>query len=280
MGKKNEGEEKQRQAERRFCPATELRAVTNADDDSFYFEGYAAVFDSLSQDLGGFREKIKPGAFDESLKRKDDVRALWNHDPNFVLGRTKAGTLKLEEDKHGLMVRIYPPETQWARDLHASVRRGDVSQMSFGFFVNENGDEWKETAKGIIRTLHSVSLFDVSPVTFPAYPMTAVQARSLIDAVRGNGRIKKAPAIDWDMLRSTADLLRRADITVAEGTIDTYRSMLEEAMALIPTITDPKAQESHSNGDGNPVGDPNADPEPKGMNALDIIIASANIDVE
>ncbi len=135
--------------------------------------GYAALFNTLSQDLGGFREKIARGAFTNSLE--GDVRALINHDSAKILGRTSAGTLSLREDSQGLAVEIEPPETSYARDLLESVRRGDITQMSFGFITRQ--DKW-ETQDGMqVRTLLEVKLLDVSPVTFPAYPDTSVALR-------------------------------------------------------------------------------------------------------
>jgi HK97 family phage prohead protease len=141
--------------------------------------GHAAVFNQLSEDLGGFREQIAPGAFADALGT-DDVRALFNHDPNFVLGRNLAGTLKLSEDARGLAIEIDPPDTQFARDLMVSMKRGDINQMSFGFSVRPNGQNWAKDDDGkVIRTLTKLRLFDVSPVTFPAYPQTDVAVRSL-----------------------------------------------------------------------------------------------------
>lgn len=145
-------------------------------DGTLKLEGYAAVFDQLSDDLGGFREKIDRGAFAETI-RKDDIRALFNHDPNFVLGRTTAGTLRLEEDDYGLKIDVDMPDTEWSRGLRELIKRGDVSQMSFGF-INKK-DEWNESdSKNVIRTLKQVKLLDISPVTFPAYPQTDVSVRS------------------------------------------------------------------------------------------------------
>jgi len=137
--------------------------------------GYAAVFNQLSEDLGGFREKISPGAFRKTIQEAD-IRALWNHDSNYVLGRNKSGTLKLEEDSHGLRIEITPPETTWAKDLITSMKRGDVDQMSFGFRTIK--DRWENDGGRNIRTLLEVELFDVSPVTYPSYPQTEVQART------------------------------------------------------------------------------------------------------
>ena len=140
--------------------------------------GYGAVFDSRSEDLGGFDEVIERGAFDDVLD--DDVRALFNHDDNFILGRRASGTLKLSIDDFGLKYEIDPPDTQMIRDMVLEpMRRGDITQSSFGFFVGE--DDWSEDRNGkVTRTIHKIErLIDVSPVTFPAYPNTDVALRKL-----------------------------------------------------------------------------------------------------
>lgn len=156
------------------CGGMEVRAAEG--DTPARLVGYAAVFGELSENLGGFREKIAPGAFAKSLG--GDVRALFNHDSNLILGRTKAKTLTLREDQRGLLVEIIPPDTAVARDLILSIGRGDVDQMSFGFRTKK--DDWEEDAKGeLIRTLIEVEIFDVSPVVFPAYPTTEIGLRSL-----------------------------------------------------------------------------------------------------
>ena len=131
-------------------------------------EGHAAVYGELSEDLGGFRERIKPGAFDNVLG--NDVRAFFNHDPNFLLARTASGTLKLSTDKKGLKYSFAVPDTTAGRDLLVSMKRGDINQSSFAFTVEK--DSWSESSKGTeIRTIEKVSrLFDVSPVSIPAYP--------------------------------------------------------------------------------------------------------------
>jgi len=160
--------------ERRVFPI-ELRAK---DDGSNTIFGYASVFDQWSEDLGGFKERVRPGAFTKTIE-ESDVRALFNHDPNYVLGRNKAGTLKLEEDKKGLAIEVDPPDTQWARDLTTSIKRGDITQMSFGFQTVK--DEWdNEDKSAVTRDLVEVRLYDVSPVTYPAYPQTTVAVRDLV----------------------------------------------------------------------------------------------------
>lgn len=138
--------------------------------------GYAAVFDTLSDDLGGFREEIAPGAFDPL---DQDVRCTFNHDANQVVGRTSSGTLELKTDKRGLWFSARPPATTWARDLLASIERGDVNQGSFMFRVRPGGEEWRDDDGATIRRLTAVRTRDVAVVTYPAYPDTRVAARSL-----------------------------------------------------------------------------------------------------
>lgn len=148
--------------------------------------GYAAVFNSIT-DLGYFTESIANGAFKESIDRGDDVRALFNHDPNLIIGRTKANTLTLSEDNKGLFCKITPPDTQLGRDLIISIERGDISQMSFGFYVDEELSYYQDNSKPHF-TITKASLFDVSPVTFPAYEATEVEIqrhiRSRMDFIK------------------------------------------------------------------------------------------------
>jgi hypothetical protein len=168
--------------ERRTFTLKEIRVMADPEgehESGPKIYGYAAVFNQLSSDLGGFRERILPNAFGNSI-RVDDVRALFNHDPNYVLGRNVSGTLKLEEDEHGLRIEINPPDAQWAKDLVASLKRGDIDQMSFGF--RTISDDWHKENDEVIRELIEVQLFDVSPVTYPAYPQTVVHARDLLNA--------------------------------------------------------------------------------------------------
>ena len=170
-------EKKTNKKELRMLPLKEIRI--NESDGGTCIEGHAAVFDSWSETLGGifpFKEKVRKGAFAESIGR-DDIRALFNHDPNYVLGRNRAGTLELVEDEVGLRVRITPPDTSWARDITTSIRRGDISQMSIGFVVED--DEWSSKDGIDTRELKKVRLFDVSPVTFPAYTATDVGVRAM-----------------------------------------------------------------------------------------------------
>jgi HK97 family phage prohead protease len=159
--------------------AQELRAE-QSETNLPAIVGYAALFD-VTADLGWVTESIAKGAFRESLERKDDVRALFNHDPNFVLGRSKAGTLDLVEDDKGLRVKILPPDTTLGRDIVKSIERGDISQMSFGFYIDSEIASYPESSKPHFTILRA-SLFDVSPVTFPAYEETEVDVKSLRDS--------------------------------------------------------------------------------------------------
>jgi HK97 family phage prohead protease len=155
----------QRLLERR---TTTGEVEARAKGSNIYVEGYASVFEKRSGNLGGFIEKVKPSAFNKTI-READVRALWNHDPQYVLGRSGAGTLELSIDQSGLYYRSLLPNTSYAKDLAALLERRDVRESSFTFF-NIN-DSWDTTEEGYPqRSLIEVGLIDVAPVTFPAYP--------------------------------------------------------------------------------------------------------------
>lgn len=159
--------------ERRILPAGELRVETR-EDGGAVITGYAAVFGATAE-IWDWTEEVAPGAFDAVLE--DDVRALFNHDPNFVLGRRKSGTLRLEQDDRGLRMEVDAPEAQWARDLVESIKRGDISGQSFSFIVDT--DSWRKKDGKFHRTILKLgALFDVGPVTFPAYEQTDVSARA------------------------------------------------------------------------------------------------------
>lgn len=158
--------------ERRAFPVE----VRKEGDEPRKIVGYAAKFDTESQLLGWFREVIRPGAFEKALE-SSDVRALWNHNDDYVLGRTKSGTLSLRQDDVGLWIEIEPPDTQWARDLMLSIERGDVDQMSFAF--SDVTDRTTDDGDVVLRELLEIrALYDVSPVTYPAYEDTEVFLRS------------------------------------------------------------------------------------------------------
>jgi HK97 family phage prohead protease len=167
--------------ERRFFEIKDLK-LEKRDDNPIdnplpKITGHAAVFNKLSVDMG-FREKIAPGAFKAALKISD-ARALFNHNPDFVLGRQSAGTLTLREDTKGLWMEVTPPNTTYARDLIENIRLGNIKEQSFGFTVKS--DKWDELeGETPTRTLLEIGeVFDASVVTYPAYQDTTVALRSL-----------------------------------------------------------------------------------------------------
>ena len=147
--------------------------------DENYIYGYAALFNSMSEEMWGFREVIDPGAFAET--DVSDVRALFNHDNNLLLARTSSGTLSIEVDENGLRYEFEAPKTSYGKDLVELMKRGDVTQSSFGFTIDREGEYW-EQREGELPVRHITrikKLYDVSPVTYPAYPDTTVAVRSL-----------------------------------------------------------------------------------------------------
>jgi HK97 family phage prohead protease len=167
----------------------EIRELEGSD--GMTFEGYASVFNSQSEDLGGFREVVAPGAFKRSLRSRNDIKLLWNHDTGSVLGSTRAGTVTLVEDERGLKVRAQLPNTTLGRDTAELIRRGDVDSMSFGFSVIR--DTWDES--GTNRTLNAVRLHECSIVPFPAYSGTAGTT-----TMRGLDKVAKRANVDADEL--------------------------------------------------------------------------------
>lgn len=152
----------------------DLRAVSPGK-----LAGYAAVFHSPSQDLGGFVERILPGAFKRSLTKPDNIRALLEHDPQRLLGRVGSRTLSLQEDKKGLYFELSLPDTSYARDLGALVERGDISGCSFGFRVPEGGANWDMRSGQLTRDLVTVDLQEITITANPAYLDTTVAKRSM-----------------------------------------------------------------------------------------------------
>lgn len=194
-----------KKCEERRISVGELRTI-NAEGGGMKIAGHAAKFDLLSEDLGGFRERIAPGAFAKTIQ-SGDVRALWNHDANIVLGRNKAGTLRLSEDSAGLYYEVDAPDTQLVRDMVlAPIARGDVNQCSFGFYTLS--DKWAKVDGEWVRTLLEIDLFDVSPVTYPAYPQTDVAVRSLQAAQQSAAPPVLFDANDLTLRRMRLDLAR------------------------------------------------------------------------
>lgn len=164
---------------------TTIEARTDGEGKTKGLTGYAAKFNEESKPLRDwwgdeFVEIIAPGAFSDSLKN-NTIKALYNHNPDYVLGSTKSGTLRLEEDEVGLRFDLDLPNTQIANDLYESVKRGDIDGVSFGFRVKK--DKWTEVKIDdgwkTIRTLLEIDLIEISPTPFPAYEQTEVDCRSL-----------------------------------------------------------------------------------------------------
>lgn len=198
----------QQDIEKRIFNVAEFRAVNDSNGVT-HLTGYAALFNVWSLDLGGWIESIEAGAFTNSLKVAD-VRALFNHDPNYVLGRNTAGTLTLEEDQNGLKIDIIPPDTQYARDLVSLVKRGDVNQMSFQF--RTLSDDVSFTEDTVKRVLKEVELIDVAVVTFPAYPQTSVQLRSRIEGfnkLASELQVNDSVVSDKQELKAQFNLMRK-----------------------------------------------------------------------
>lgn len=150
--------------------------------------GYAVVFNAWSVTMVNergrkFRERVAPSAFDRVLAGQVDVRALWNHNDDYPLGRTGNGTLRIDKDSRGLRFELRPdPATFWGASAVAAIRRGDVTGMSFAFAVApDGGDVWEKPGPdGVaLRTLLDADLLELSPVTYPAYPATSVTVRSV-----------------------------------------------------------------------------------------------------
>lgn len=167
----------------------EWRQAENGRSDDYTLRGHAAVFNALSDDLGGFKELLEPGAFRAALRSQPDVRLLFGHNSDTLipLARTKSGTLELREDTTGLHVWARVAPTSFANDMRIAMQRGDLDQMSFAFTIRENGDDWAVTDDGqVVRTIRAdgvEGLFDVSVVTYPAYTQTDAAMRELRNAV-------------------------------------------------------------------------------------------------
>jgi HK97 family phage prohead protease len=207
--------------ELRTIAAAKLRA-TEGDEDQMILSGYAASFNVLSANLGGFRERLMPGAFKDSLASNPDVKCLLNHDASIVLGRTKSGTLAVAEDDRGLKFACQLDENQQSHcDIHAAIKRGDISECSFAFTIPPDGDEWDESedngARFVRRTIKRCNLLDVSAVTYPAYNAagaTAVAARfadQTGDELRKKRIADAAKAVLGDRDKRIAEALRECN---------------------------------------------------------------------
>lgn len=207
-------------AERRFFKA-EVRA---SDGSSPKISGYVTNFGKLSQVIYDFRERFQAGCFDECLAENPDIVGLFNHNMDYVLGRTTAGTLRASVDDVGLAYEIDPPDTQLARDLVTSMRRGDIRGSSIGFYCLEDTWDLDPSTGGLLRTIVKAAVFDISVVTDPAYLDASANVRSQLpegdEALRALAAEQRArltqsaseaePSSDDDQRR--ADLLRMLEL--------------------------------------------------------------------
>lgn len=235
-----------REMERRlYGAAMELREA----DGALVLRGHAAVFDALSLPLGGFRERIARGAFAKTI-READVRLLAQHDPATVMARTRAGNLALFEDERGLAVeaRLNPADPDVQR-LAVKVRDGLIDQMSFGFEVirqewstEEVDDDWSE-GEVPIRTIQEVRLWDVSPVTFPAYPDTDMELASVRVPLEVRARAEELRAAIPSHSTATVDEPWDGPAAVAAAPND--RRVLRYMHAWVDSEGDPDAKVSY-----------------------------------
>jgi|SRR6185436_3012487 len=194
------------ETERRVVTSAELRVVN--DGLRTKFVGHAIVFNSLSEPLMFFREIIAPEAVDRTINEKIDVRALIDHDPAKLMGRLSARTLVMKKDQEGLRVEIDPPDTSYSRDAMESIKRGDLTGMSFAFRTLK--DQWDENTDPPTRTVLDMRISEVSLVTFPAYPATDVDvAQRSLNAFRKERAVIEQTYPPLSMRRRLLDLEAR-----------------------------------------------------------------------
>lgn len=232
--------------QRHYIESVKAEFRTTEKDGQRYIEGYAAVFDTPADIAGMFTEYVRKGAFTKTIQ-ENDIRALFNHNPDYVLGRNKANTLVLEQDTKGLFFSALAPNTSYSNDLIESINRNDVSQCSFGFqtikqnwFLEKVALENGKLADRDARELLEVRLFDVSPVTYPAYEETSVSARDLF-------------SIDGLDLDRVAKLIFRAEngLNLRDEDREFLNSTIRSLSQYMPE--EPAADGGHSSSDGKPA---------------------------
>jgi uncharacterized protein len=238
-----------RAMERRFLEIGDVEL--RAEGDGLTLEGYAAVFGQEAVIWDAWREEVAPGAYAKTIQ-ENDIRALFNHDENIVLGRNRAGTLKLAEDERGLKATITAPDNEWGRPVVDAVKRGDVTGMSVLFKVIKH--EWTRAPEGSKelpkRTIKEARLYDAGPVTFPAFVATTIAARSqdseleeLEDVLAEARRIERCVAHGMGLTRADREVLERAV------------AMLQERMAPIEPEADGEDTVRAHHSEGEPEGD-------------------------
>jgi Escherichia/Staphylococcus phage prohead protease len=197
----------------------ELRSVDTTESGKI--TGVAAVYNSLSEPLYGFREKLAPGCFTKSLRENKSIKCLFNHDSSSVLGSTANGTLELSDTADGLRFVATPPDTQYAKDAITVIKRGDVSGCSFMFDVLQ--DQWAmDDDETRIRTVTEAKIYEVSPCTFPAYQATSVDAREMLAEIRSSFERRNMDKINRDeinvLIAQIQDLINADQDDEAEET--------------------------------------------------------------
>ena len=193
-------------------PKIEKRAMNSQlkirenDGGGASIAGLAVPYGKQSEEMWGFREIIAPGAFAASLSGGRDIRCLWSHDAGKPLGRTSNNTLRLRDAPEGLSFDCDLSATSWSMDAREAIKRGDVTGMSFGFIVRK--DDWAFVDDTTVRTVLEADLFEVSPVSFPAYPDSSVEARSELLA-EGQKRILANKSIPLNIYQRRLKLLEK-----------------------------------------------------------------------
>lgn len=220
----------------------EFRALPNAVSatEGNKVKGYFAKFHSLSQDLGGFFERLMPGCFAESIKDNGTILALADHDSSKVLGRVSANTLRVSEDSEGLAFDLDLPDTSYARDLKVLLSRGDVSECSFGFCVPDGGDDWSVQKDGsYLRTINKATLFEGSIVAMPAYLDTSASLRSMFP----EGREEITGKLDEVRAKQKSEKRYRLVL----GAVASQRwAILPEKLAIIEAFLNKRAEGIHA----------------------------------
>lgn len=240
-----------RYIERRFAPIDPASVEVRDDDNGLRFRGHAAVFNQ-EVDFGFMREVVAPGAFAKTIKDGADVRFLFNHDPSTVMARTSVGSLDLSEDDDGLSVeaRLDPDDLDTQR-LVPKLRSGNVSQMSFGFSVVKDEMTEDEDDENPLRTLRELELFDVSPVTFPAYEGTDGGLRAAFQDVNNRLQVLGLPLVfGRAQSRDAGDLIDEL-LAIKEPTADPER-VRAAIDALTTLVTEPAIETPTPAGDMEP----------------------------
>lgn len=195
--------------EKRSILAGISRLEARSDSEKPLIQGYAALFNTRTVIWGMFEEEIAPGAFTRALKEKQDIRSLFNHDANVVLGRTTNGSMKLTEDETGLWTETTPPDTQQARDVVENIRVGNVSGMSFMFQIRKQEWIFSDDAKVLDRrVITDVDLYEAGPVVFPAYEETSVGLRSLAEQSYQSAKAEREAALKAKEIREDEPLIQ------------------------------------------------------------------------